>query len=982
MKLLRFFAQRRVPSAFALLMILAGVSLITLGTPSWWLGASLLVGAAVTLWHAFRDDLLRAHAFLSRPRRVLGVSVVPSTLLLDLVYVGILAWVATYMMRDVAYGARPISHDHTVHFVKAWQLHEHFLPRGRLYGWSHRWFAGYPVDYLYPIGTDLFVNAVHYLSLGFLRLSESYGVAFILCHVLTGYAGYRFGRVVGGPHVGLITGFLMITDMSAFRFGGWQYSVVYGVWPQALSLTLALLATAQLPAIYERRELRHLGVFALCMGASIVTHPIELIYLGLLFVAALLAAFFSPQVKTAAGTFRLLFAYALSAVVAAASLLPFLSARDQTTPMGVWWDSTYELGKGLVTLTAFPGTIGYVLVLAIPGAVIMLRSRRYVLLFTAFMALVIPTVSNSSFIDELHLPELSKAFTKIQWLRMSTMAKPFWFTLAAYCAVALVQKARELALAKTTPDAGAANKPYLRDVVMAVLVSYLTLPIVVPACQAFFISNINKVLATEADRADEPDRGRLVTWLKKNLPSGDGFYRVCVNTGHNHDLMDIAAELPVPIYKRGFTPAENFIYKVNVEDPAVIEAVNVRFMITKKPMPAELYEPLATFGVYRVYRFKRWNPQPFVVQKGQGDVKLERFGDDEIVLRAGTGSAGLLRLSVSYFPRWRAYHDGKPIALWPTALSEAPTSTGFMTVHLAPGLYRFVFEPSTLDKLSLPLSLLGVLLSFVLMLADRGKRVLAALRRALEAPTELFERLSAPRFALLRLTALVLGLSLLLAAMITLGTMQPKLALEHLDGAVVKRVRFDFLEQLASARVRIDHPGVQRRCKRFGDRFICRGQNDELDGEKYVASTPAEIEEYRMVRCIRARPEEGGMLVIDYPKVPAGDAVVGYYGVERAGRLMRLTRPVDFRVLIDGKVAYDGATESDNKMHWFRAPVPKGPERTVSVGFLVSARNVNKRYFCFHAQMADLGQGDAPPKAKLAPSAIEQPHEDDDEGEP
>jgi hypothetical protein len=93
--------------------------------------------------------------------------------------------------------------------------------------------------------------------------------------------------------------------------------------------------------------------------------------------------------------------------------------------------------------------------------------------------------------------------------------------------------------------------------------------------------------------------------------------------------------------------------------------------------------------------------------------------------------------------------------------------------------------------------------------------------------------------------------------------------------------------------------------------------------------------------------------------VPAGDAVVGYYGVERAGRLMRLRRPVEFKVFVNGEPAYVGETESDNKMHWFKAPVGRGPtgEREVEVRFEVSAQNVVKRFFCFYAQMADLGQG-------------------------
>ena len=37
----------------------------------------------------------------------------------------------------------------------------------------------------------------------------------------------------------------------------------------------------------------------------------------------------------------------------------------------------------------------------------------------------------------------------------------------------------------------------------------------------------------------------MVQWLREHLPRGDGFYRLGIMTGHNHDLMDLAVELYV-----------------------------------------------------------------------------------------------------------------------------------------------------------------------------------------------------------------------------------------------------------------------------------------------------------------------------------------------------------------------------------------------------------------------------------------------------
>jgi|GEM_PF-3059974 len=951
MKQLGPIVRSQLPAVLAAIgLIVLGAILIACGTPLWWFGASSWVGATLCLSIAFAPQWAELFGWLGQERSIRGRSYVLSTLLLDLLYGGLLVWVATVMMRDLIFGVRPISHDHTVHYFKAWQLREYFLPRFQLHGFSHRWFAGYPVNYLYPVGTDLFVNAVDLLGFGTFSFARAYGIAFWLFHVFTGLAGYRLGRMLAGPHVGLISGFLLMTDLSAFRFGGWAYTIEYGVWPQALSLVFALLATVRVPEIFQERGLRPIGLFALWMGLSIVTHPIELIYLGLLLIAAVLAGLFSPEVRTARGTVRLLAAYALSAMVAAVWLFPFVKSGSHTTPMGVWWDSTYELGKGLITLEAFPGTIGYVLALGVLACLLLLQSRQFSLLLCAFMALLVPALSNSSVIDELHLPELSASFAKIQWLRMATMAKPFWFVMAAYLAVLFLRRAKNL-----LPDEARGSvrpRSLARDVVFGMVIAQLTLPFVVQAGQSFFTSNIAKSLNTETDRGLDQDRAKLVEWLQSHLPN-DGFYRVCVSTGHNHDLLDIGTQIDKPIYKRGFTPAENFIYKMNTEDDAVLQAVNVRYMVVKKWLPQDRFAQKAQFGIYQVYEYKLWQPQPFVITQGSGSVTVERFEAEEVVLRAAPGSHGKLRLNVSYFPRWHAYRDGKPVSLWPSPLREAPNNTGFMTVWLEPGVYSFRFEPSLLDRVSAWLSVLGIGFAFALVLGGRARTGFPRLSAAFARVGDALEQLSLPRFVRWRRGLIGLAALAALVLLISLAQWRPPLVLENLNNLVVERVEFDFLEQLDTARAWIDYSSRTRRCRRLWDRHACRNEDGNIDNEKYVASTPAEIEEYRMVRCIRARPEDGARLSIEYPEVPTAESIVGYFGIERAGRMLRLTRPVDFKIEVDGEPVYAGATSADNKMHWFKADVG-GPKRTARVRFEVSAANVYRRFFCFYAQMADL----------------------------
>jgi hypothetical protein len=92
---------------------------------------------------------------------------------------------------------------------------------------------------------------------------------------------------------------------------------------------------------------------------------------------------------------------------------------------------------------------------------------------------------------------------------------------------------------------------------------------------------------------------------------------------------------------------------------------------------------------------------------------------------------------------------------------------------------------------------------------------------------------------------------------------------------------------------------------------------------------------------------------VRYRDVPVGDAIVGYYGIERAGRLLRRKRPVHLVVRLNGVNSYDAVTEEDNRMHWFEVPMKSVQTPEAEVLFSIRADNVSKRYFCFHAQVVD-----------------------------
>jgi hypothetical protein len=944
---------------FAALLTAGGIPLCLLDTPMWWLGGAMLVSAASLVGGELLEragSLARGPlARLGAPRRVLGREVSARDALLELLAVAAVAFVAVVMMRDLLGGERPVGRDHTIHFAKAWLLHTDLLPKGHIYGWTHDWFAGYPANYLYPPGGDLWVNATHALSFGALSFSQAYAFAFLLFHVLTGVSAYVLARTVCGRTVSVIAAVLCVTDPGYFRMGGWRYTVESGVWPQALALNFSLLGLACLPGIVQTRRLAPIGAFGLWMGLSFICHPIELIFVALAVLVAAVSAIVADGVRAATAVFRLLLGVALGLWVGMLWLIPFFSARGETNQMGVWWDTTYEMAKRLLDAQLFPGTLPYVFAFGLMGVVLMLRARSFMLLFISLMAITVPAITNSTVLDELHAANVLGPLSKVQYLRLSTMVKPFWFVLAAYAVAAAFQHARIVAAQRITVDAPVAKVSRVRRAVLAGVIALLTLPVLLPLCEAFTSRFVLTTIMTESDRVDRKDRARLEQWLLKNLPR-DHFYRLGIFTGDQHDFMDLDAVLDRPLYKRGFTPASNFVYQPHDRHPSLVEASNVRFAISRHPLPDQQFEKLTSFGQWMVYRFLPYRPEPFRILQGQGDIKLEKFSDEEIVLRAAPGARGKLRVNVSYFSRWKAYRDGQRIPITISFLRDAPADTGYMTVPLAPGQYRFVFERTLGDKLAVPIGLFGMLACGLVLVADRREGFLRWLKRMLEAASRRFDRMSEPGFAFARRTLLALVLAGGAVAFVALATWKPPIEIEEMPNLDITKVRFDFIERISTATAGIAYRDAYRPCMRQGDRLVCRNAQGELDVDNYVGNTPATLKEYVLVRCLRARPVDDGTLYIQYPSVPVGEALVGYYGVERAGRLMTKRRPVSFSVSVGGQELYSGMTQNDNRMHAFRIPMREkvGDKKRTNVTFSVHAENVSRRFFCFHAQVVEL----------------------------
>ncbi len=897
----------------------AGLALVWLPPPGWWVGLASLASGLSALWPP-------ARAWATR--RLAGRR---GELAAEAAVLALLAAVVSVLLWPALLGDRPVSHDHVVHYLKAWELETRLLPDGRVFGWSPWWFAGQPANYLYPMGGDLWVVAVHGLSFGLLSLSQAYGVAIWLFSLLLGYAAYDFGKRMVSRPVGVLAALLLLTDTGYFRQGGWSFALSWGVWPQSLSVAFALLGLARLPAIVEGDRLRPVAAFGVFMGLAVLCHPLQLhLLLFAIAVVPLSKAWTGGGFAWVAGALRLGAGTFVAALLAATWLLPFLDTQSASGDFGAPWHSGFDLGVATWRGNVFRDTHWLVFGAALLGAVALLRARRWTHLFCGLMVAALVGASASSLVDELHLGAISESFGRIQYERYVILLKPFMFTGAA---VVLVNAGRLLRTAEAAPSWAGPARVFAVTFLLAPMLFGLATEVV----RAHFVRSLQYA----SDRPLQKERADLVAWAK-TLPD-EGFHRwALLGREHGNTLMDLAVDLGAPVYRSGNVPAATYKYKLAAGTPDVLRALNVRYVISSGDQPAPHFKLLKRFGPLRVHRFEGWGPLPFVVD-GAGEVQLVRFEDERVELKAGPGARGRLRLNVSAFPRWRATRDGAPIEIRTEPLRGVADS-GFMSVALEPGTYRFEFVRSPGDRLALALGAFGLLLAFALALGDTA-RLRPRSARVHAAAVRLGERW--PRVPAVASVAL-LGAGA--AATLALGAWRPR--------GDLGEVRYDFLESLNDADVVLKKAdGKQRGCTPLPDGFICGVENAPRLGPG-----AAQLEPFSTYRCVITPLPPRGSVRLRYTRVPRGDRLVGHYGVPRG--LGTKNTPVTLTIEADGKRVFRGRAARDAHGQAVDVKLLAGA-RPMQFDLRIDNEGSRPTSLCFDARVLSGGDPRLPVKAPV-----------------
>jgi hypothetical protein len=604
---------------------------------------------------------------------------------------------------------------------------------------------------------------------------------------------------------------------------------------------------------------------------------------------------------------------------------------------GVPWLSSYQIASRLMSGDLFEGTAPVLWLATVAGCVMLWRSEDLKRRFLPWLMLGLLAVGISSIADELHFDAITDAVSHIQFSRVTILMKPFLFIAAA---LAIVKACRWLMPQNVLSTRTEAR---WRRAVAAGCLALVLAPIAAAFAVDFYTGSVDRELETLSERAHQDDRDALVTYINAQPPIGPLERVAFLTSFHDHSAVGIATALTRPVYKTGFTPCSNYLYKMRSGSPSLLEHLGVRWVVSTKDKPESIFEEEARFGRYRLYRFTRFKSNPLVV-KGTGEAVLAKFDDEEIIVEASDDASGFVRLPVSWFPRWTATRDGEPVQLEAWSHPADKKRTGFISAPLAPGRTVFRFERSNLDTFAPLLLPLGALMALLLMLASGPWLRLGA---ALDAVGATLDRRMA-RWS--QFAPWVLGLTCLVVVGVGvgLGAWTPAMEYEGSSEVEIGEVTYDFLEELSDAEVSVLQEPEARECDWRLDRFVCR------PAEWYhVTSRPERIEAYSFRRCISAHPLKEGPLQIRFPAVPVGDAIVGYVGVAESGKRGK-GRPVDLLVEVGGEKLLKKTSRREARRNWFHRPLEsahRGVDGVTDVVFTVSAKDPRHRHLCFYAQM-------------------------------
>jgi hypothetical protein len=821
-------------------------------------------------------------------------------------------------------GDAPLFNDHTNHFYQGWVMAERLLPSGRLTGWVSTRGAGYPAGVLYPIGANLLIAAVRYVTFGALEWDTTYAVAFVAAMALCHLSAYAAGRLLGGPFAGLLAGVFSAIDAGAYRQAGWTFAVHWGVWPVCLSAALAMLAVVVLHRALARPGAAGLVAFALLAAASLITHPMALAFLALAGPAAVVHGMIEardrPPLRIAA---KGLAAGATALALAAFWLVPFLAYRAEARTLGTGALLLRQQLDGLVRLGFFGGMWVVPTALALLGGLVAWWTPKPGVRLLTLLFALFALGFNGDTILGLGLDVAFPRLANVQPDRFYLFLRIFAYVLAGVGGGWIATTLRAAA-----PSAAVGLGPARRAALtLAACVAFGT--VVVPGADILGRTVVANRLGWTGRPSFWADYQRVASFIRRDAAARGGFVRStwpvpCPNR-------DIHCFQSSPVYTgighfhdhRYYTVCSfDRLFEMRGDD-ATLRLLGVRYRVARAPRRGE--RELFRSGALRVYEVEGVASEPFTIEgAGAATAALVEAGDERFVVRVtGARPGAALVLHVPYFPAWHATRDGREL---PISLVDRATVRGLMRVPIeGDGEVVFEYRRGAPEWAGAAATLLGLALCLGLAWPRLLDRV-APVARGAHRVAQWADR---PR---VRRAALVAAL--LLAGVVSGG------AFAVVAGPRGEARSFDAVRDFDRARVRVRSGRSVKTCRRawLGD-VSCGQQAHEWVGPRYVWTTMGFVR-----GALYAHPVKAGVLEIEYPGVRLDRSLIGGLGIAHGSGG---GAPVTLELLADGAPLYEVDYRAGDGWDHFRVDTADKAGRTVDLVARVESTRVNRRHFVF-----------------------------------
>ncbi len=874
--------------------VVCGVALVLAASAPWsWLGWGLLVAA-------FRSPVrTRSANWLERAWQP-----IPLRFREGATHAGALLVFATLtaFLFGGPFADAPIQGDHPAHLANAWHTKRAIFEHGSLFTWTPEMFAGYPTNHLYPVGPDLWVVGWWCATFGALDFGQSYNLSLFALLSLNSWAAFALGRRLFGTRAGLVAGVLVLLDPGQGRSGGWTWSMHQGVWPNTLSMTFFLVGLERMLAFVEAPSRWRFCAVSFALAAGFVMHPMSLLFAAVLVAGLALVIAFSTN-ESRARWLGALAAVPTAGLLAAFWWVPFLTSRHEALDeLGAWWHPASELGGRILEGSWIAGTTPLLATLGLVGAVLAWRAAEPRTRLLVGLVFIPAAVFNSSTIDAFRLSWVLSGIEGIQFLRMAIWIRPLLLVLAAF---AIVEAWKTITKQSGTSASG------WRQVMLSIVLGVAFGGVAQGALEKAVSTDSLRTMQRPNSWGDPGARAKLVGAL--NALDLEPWERIGImwDRGRNRPLY------LTPELDHGWTkmergqPAAIFEHRVVGKSSSAQDWLNLAYIVRDREIRNRDWEEVENFGGIRVFRRKGGSTKPATVL-GSGNVTVDSFEHDRVVLTGSSDAAGELVLHISEFSRWRAMRDGKELTIEPHAVRGIAQS-GFMKVPFGPGETTFEFSPSAADRAGHATSFFTLLL-LLLFGAGRLQRLEVLVARL---PTDaLVDR--AP--ALLTAAAVAsLGVGF------ALSFVEPPL---NADDEVVT----SFLN-LRGAKV----TQGSRQCRWIAGEVRCPAGSVSMD--------PQRIDAKSQLRCVTI--EGTRQAEIRYEDAAIGSRLVGYHGIPY---LSEPGTKYTLEVLVGGRRVYFGRSSRPARMRRFEVPTTAGVE---DVTFRVNGRGDGDLQFCIAAQSVE-----------------------------